>query len=104
MATLHDGLGISDIPVYKSTFIKARKLGEAEQYFQSQHLSHDCAESIRDTVWAKINATQGKQDDSQLDYDFITKYAQSVWVTYLMKPLYIATSTLQQKKIHNRVR
>ena len=74
IATLQGGLNIVDIPVCKSTFAQAKSAGVMEQYFQSEHLNHDCAEVIRNTMSANLKATQSKQDDIQLAYSFIRRY------------------------------
>jgi len=63
-----------DIPVYKSTYNNAKNKGKVMLYFQNQHLNHECAEAIRNTVWQNMNATQNKQDDNQLANSFISQY------------------------------
>jgi len=63
-----------DIPIYNSTYNKAKNEGKVELYFQNQHLNHECAEVIRNTVWQNMNVTQNKQDDNQLANYFISQY------------------------------
>jgi len=42
--------GIANIPVYKDSFVTARKAGETSQYFQSLYLNKECAEAIKSAV------------------------------------------------------
>ena len=51
----------ADVPVYKSKFAEAQKARETELYFQSQHLNHECAETLKTTITTNFDTPKEEQ-------------------------------------------
>ena len=57
-ATINNRL---DVPVYKSAFNEPKNPKDRELYFQNQHLNHECANTLINTLQNNLNAPTDKQ-------------------------------------------